>query len=579
MFRIVAAALLGAGTSASLLGGAGLQPKAGAPLHGLTPDEEVRFWSGRGEFSRVLTWQEGLGPIFTSPSCGSCHTTPLGGWGISAVLRFGYVDDSGFDPLVHLGGPVFQHTALTPECQEVLPPPPVANIYVFRVTNSSLAAGLIEAIPDAAILANADPFDLDGDGVSGRAHLVPVLEECRATPEGPDCPDGPDGPVAPLRVGRFGWKAQIATVLGFSADAAHTELGLTNRVFPVEHAPSGDLDLLALCDHVADPEDGPDAEGFHFIDRVTDFQRFLGPPPQTPRSGMTGEALFVSIGCAACHVPEWTTADDPELEPALRARTIRPYSDFLLHDMGLLGDGIPDRDAGPLEMRTPVLWNLATRPVLLHDGRAESPSFHERIAGPGGAIWWHNVAGSEAQGAASAFFALPEADQLRVVQFLRSLGRLEFDANRDGKITIVDFNAFRECFVAGDAGAAVHPDGECAVHDFDQNGVIDLADFAWFLLAYESIVTDCDGDGIVDLEAILLGAPDRNGDGIPDDCVGATCPGDINGDGLVGAADLGALLAAWGSAEPLADLDGDGVVDAVDLGVLLAAWGACPPGK
>src|SRR5690606_1583781 len=160
-----------------------------------------------------------------------------------------------------------------------------------------------------------------------------------------------DEPGAPLRAGRFGWKAQVATVLTFSADAAQNEMGLSNRFLPFDNAPNGDLDLLALCDTVPEPEDGPDEEGLHFIDRITDFQRYIAPPPQTPKSGMTGEAIFISIGCAKCHIPEWTTRNDGDLEDAIRGKTIKPYSDFLLHDMGELGDGIVQGDAMELEMR------------------------------------------------------------------------------------------------------------------------------------------------------------------------------------------------------------------------------------
>lgn len=561
--------------TATAFGGIELQPKAGAPIQGLTPEETDRFWIGRGEFSHIFTVDEGLGPGFTGTGCGACHGAPLGGWGVVVVTRFGHLDENGFDPLTHLGGPVHQLHGISKSCQEWLPPPEIANLITQRLTNSSLAAGLVEAIPDAALLAHADPLDRDGDGVSGRARFVPVLEECIPTPTGPDCTD------APLRVGRFGWKAQLATVLSFSADAAQTEMGLTNRIFPVEHAPNGDFELLALCDSVSDPEDGPDDKGFDFIDRVTDFQRFLGVPPQTPRFGMTGEALFTAIGCATCHVAEWTTADDPALEPALREKTFRPYSDFLLHDMGLLGDGFPEGDVEGNEMRTPSLWNLARRDPMLHDGRAVGETFFDRVAGPGGAIWWHNVAGSEAQGAASAYFALSEPERLEVIAFLQSLGRLEFDADRNRIINLVDFADFKACFDASGGNGSpgippVTPDDECAVHDIDQNGIVDAADFAWFLVAFEGNNGDCDGDGISDLEAILLGAPDVDGDGVPDDCLGSSCSADLDRDGAVSAGDLGALLAAWGSADSTADLNSDGLVDDADLAVLLGQWGVCP---
>ena len=178
------------------------------------------------------------------------------------------------------------------------------------------------------------------------AHMVAALED-------------PMG--APLRVGRFGWKSQVATVLTFSADAALNEMGLTNRFLMDDNDPNGiDPPVLMDCDTVLDPEDTPDGQGFDFVDRVTHFQRFLAQPPQTPRSGMTGEGTFDSIGCADCHHTQFTTADDPSLEDALRDQTIQPYSDFLLHNMGTLGDGIVQGD-----VRSATHLELAAKAVVV----------------------------------------------------------------------------------------------------------------------------------------------------------------------------------------------------------------------
>jgi CxxC motif-containing protein (DUF1111 family) len=527
------------------------QPKAGAPLPDLTPAQLAQFNIGAVQFQRVFEIGEGLGPIFNKSACSSCHSTPLGGWGTITVTRFGYSDKGTFDPLDHLGGSLHQVAAIDSACAEFIPGPEIANVVVSRVTNSSMAFGLVESILDSDILANEDPFDSDADGVSGRAHIVEVVESPGVE-----------------KVGRFGWKAQVATVLTFSGDAAQNELGITNRLFPTESAPNGDLDLLAQCDQVPDPEDGPDGEGFDYIDRVTHFQRFLGVPPQTPKSGMTGEAIFTAIGCAKCHVASWSTPDDPGLEDALRNKTFRPYSDFLLHEMGLLGDGIVQGAAEPGEMRTPTLWNLRTRDPMLHDGRASGGTFEDRVAGVGGAIWWHAVLGSEAQGSGDAFFALSFEEQGQVVAFLNSLGRLEFDEDGNNIINIVDFVGFRDCY--GQTGLT--PDDPCALHDIDQDGDVDDDDFASFLVAYEDKDGDCNGNGVSDLTEILQGAPDRNFDGVPDDCV--ACVGDLDGDGSVNGADLGLMLAQWGSPGN-ADLNGDNVVDGSDLGLLLAAWGDC----
>lgn len=548
---IVTCTLAGSVVAVTSLANAGIpaaQPRAGAPLAGLTPSELARFETGKIRYGTLLEGPDGLGPIFNKAGCFSCHSNPLGGWGSITVTRFGFADKGSFDPLAELGGSLLQVTG-SGGCLEVVPPE--ANRVAMRLSNSSMAFGMIEAIPGDDILANADPDDTNADGISGVARIVEAVED-------------PGNEY----VGRFGWKAQVATVLTFSADAAVNEMGLTNRFFGTESPPNGDTDILALCDMVADPEDHPDEGGVDFVDRVTDFQRFLAQPPQTPKSGMTGEALFNAVGCAQCHVAQWQTADDPSLEDAIRNKTIRPYSNFLLHDMGLLGDGIADGPAGELEMRTPTLWNLRTRDPMLHDGRAAGGSFFDRVAGSGGAIWWHDVVGSEAQASGAAFFALSPEEQEQVVAFLDSLGRREFDFDGDDDVDFFDFLDFKSCFLA----PGVNPDAPCAVNDIDQDGDVDLDDFGGFLTQYNGVDGDCDKDGTSDLTEILLGADDLDQDGIPDVC--QQCPGDLDSSGGIDGGDLGILLSAWGSTGP-GDLDSNGVVDGGDLGILLSGWGAC----
>jgi len=317
------------------------QPKAGAPLPGLTPNQLLLFHEGLEYYRRDITVEEGLGPAFNQPNCAACHESPIGGWGGTSVQHFARVENGQFNFLESLGGPVRQRQAISTACLEQLPA--AANHVRERVTPSVLAFGLVEAVPDAALIALEDPNDADGDGISGRAHRVHLIEN----------------PTGPLRIGRFGWKSQIASVLSFSGDAARTEMGLTNAVVPVETPPNGNM---GDCDTVPEIEDRPDANGLTFVQAVTAFQRYLAPPPQAPRGGMTGEAIFNAVGCAKCHVTTLQTGNGPELEEVLRNKTIRVYSDFLLHDMGALADGIPDGEALPTEMRTPPLWNLRTRP-------------------------------------------------------------------------------------------------------------------------------------------------------------------------------------------------------------------------
>jgi hypothetical protein len=549
---LTAAALALCAHSATLAGGGvTLQPKAGDPLVGLSKQQTALFWAGRLAYATPFGPETGLGPVMNKSNCQSCHSNPVGGWGSIAVTRFGIDDKGEFLPLEELGGSLLQALSISVGCREEIPVE--ATVVATRMTNSSMAFGLIEAIPDAAIAANEDPLDADGDGISGRVHWVLPLE---------------DSPTSPLRAGRFGWKAQVATVLSFSADATRNEMGITNSLIPTETAPNGDMALLAACDAVADPEDVPDAEGHAFIDRVTHFQRYLAQPPQTPRSGMSGEQVFNAIGCNACHVAQWTTANLPGLEDAIRGKTIRPYSDFLVHDMGLLADGVQEGDANEQEFRTPVLWNLRTRDPMLHDGSASGGTFEERVAI---AIAKHGPFG-EGAASAAAFAKLSATQRSQLFAFLGSLGRNEYDFDANQLVDTLDLQVMAQCRLAN----TVTADDACAIGDVNQDGVVDSVDMRGFLLAAArdgvDITGDCDNDGTPDFVAIFNGAPDVDLNGVPDNCAPA-CPADLSGDGAVNAGDLAIMLNAWGTAA--ADLDGNGSTGGADLAILLGAWGPC----
>lgn len=530
-------------------GALGLQRKAGEPLAGLTAAELALFHAGRALYATPVSPEAGMGPIFNKSNCQSCHSVPTGGWGSISVTHFGISDKGSFSMVPGETQSLLQQFASSEFCKEHVPSS--ANFTTIRMTNSSLAFGMVEAIPDAAIAANADPDDLDGDGISGRVHWVHTLED----------------PAGPLRAGRFGWKAQVATVLSFSADATRNEMGVTNRLLPVENAPNGDTGRLSACDPVpVEPEDVPDQQGFAFIDRVTHFQRYLSVPPQTPRGGMTGEAIFIGIGCNRCHVAEWQTSDAPGLEAAIRGKVVRPYSDFLLHDMGLLGDGVTDGYATEAELRTPTLWNLRTRDPMLHNGAAAGGSFSQRVTM---AIQAHGPYG-EAAASAAAFAGLTANDKAHLVRFLDSLGRVEFDASGDQQVTYVDFLSFK-----GAWGQASTPDLPNAVHDIDQDGMIGPADWAMFLMAYEGDNGDCNGNGVPDLTDLLVGtSTDADMNGLPDECM--PCPADLDHDLSVTGSDLAALLGNWGQSDVAGDITQDGNIDGSDLAALLGAWGACP---
>ena len=526
-----------------------LQPRMGAKLNGLTTSQIDRFETGKILYSRPIPIEEGLGPVLNKSNCGSCHANPLGGWGAISVTRFGIENKGVFELYPGETQSLAQALSNSSFCAEIIPAD--ATIVRTRLTNSSMAFGLVEAIPDAQLAANEDPLDINGDGVSGRVHWVTPLEAA---------------PGSPLRAGRFGWKAQIATVLTFSSDASRNEMGLTNRLLPEENAPNGDSSRLDICDDVADPEDVVDSNGFGFIDRVTDFQRYLAPPPQTPKSGMDGELLFAQVGCAKCHVSQFTTSSTSTLEDSIRSKTIRPYCDFLLHDMGLLADGISDGNAGEAEMRTPTLWGVRRRDPMLHDGSAAGGSFTARVTA---AIAAHGPFG-EGAGSAAAFAALSSVEKTKLVKFLDSLGRAEFDFDGDNIVDILDFFALRTCISQGQS----NPNNDCAIADIDQNGVINSIDVDLFVQAFNGEILDCNNNGFADLRDIALGvSQDANNDGVPDDC--GSCLADPSGDRLVNGVDLAFILSGW-AGPGQSDLDHSGVTDGIDLAIVLSGWGACP---
>jgi CxxC motif-containing protein (DUF1111 family) len=322
----------------------------GAPLPGLTPEQLAAFNTGRAAFRERETVASGLGPIFNDVSCVACHNgQAAGGASRIFVTRFGHTENGVFDPLESLGGSLLQRRAIAQPALEIVPPE--ANTVARRQTTALFGLGLIEAIPDDAIIALAARPEVDG--VHGRPSLVT------------------DVASGEQRVGRFGWKAQQATLLAFSGDAYLNEMGITNRLFPDENAPNGKADVLAQFDTVSDIEDEVDPiTGRGDIDALADFQRLLAPPPMRPLGTATlaGRELFHTIGCAQCHVPELTTG--PSDIAALSGKKVRLFSDLLLHNMGALGDGIAQGDAGPREFRTPPLWGIRGSAPYLHDGRA-----------------------------------------------------------------------------------------------------------------------------------------------------------------------------------------------------------------
>ncbi len=436
------------------------QPRMGEPLQELSPSQLSAFLSGEVEFDTILQITDGLGPIFNDTGCSQCHNSPeIGGFSTTTVTRFGKkaVGPTPFDPLVNKGGPLLQKDKIVtgaPACLEVIPPE--ATISVLRQTPHTFGAGLLEALVDGDIISHATVPP--NPAVSGIARMVTPIEGGAPRP------------------GRMGWKGQVATVFTFSADASLNELGLTTTFFPVENAPNGDASLLGpptSCDTIADPED----LGNQRIARQTNFQAFLAPPPQTPKSGMTGESLFNSVGCSACHIASFTTGGHPEA--VLNGRTIKPYSDFLLHDMGLdaltggdgCGDGIADGVATEREMMTRALWGMSQRQAFLHDGRATGGTFEQNVDA---AVQNH---GGESAFARTAYNALSPANKTLLYAFLKSLGRAEFDEDNNNTVDVFDWFFLSTDFTGPSPLTPINPNAHGATADVDQDQDFDVVDF------------------------------------------------------------------------------------------------------
>ena len=386
-FRFSSAIVAGA---ALLLVAAVKPPDFGDPLPGLTSDEMDRFAEGQDDFEEVETVDTGLGPVFNDVSCASCHNVPaVGGGSQRLVTRFGRIGTSGdFDSLPGFGGSLIQSQGIgaAGTCMylaEIVPPD--ATVVSGRRSTPLFGLGLVDAVPDADLVALAASESHDPDGIGGAvSHVTNVAT---------GLPD----------VGRFGWKAQVPTLMVFAADAYVNEMGITNPLFPNENCPQGDCAALSCNPH---PEMNDDGEG---VRKLADYMTMLGPPPRGPISGAvtSGESTFVQIGCASCH--KATLKTGPSAIKALNKVTFHPYSDFLLHDMGSLGDGISQNEATGKLMRTAPLWGLRKQATLLHDGRATTIEQ---------AILAHDGQGKKAR---DRFAALKSLQKSQILAFLNSL--------------------------------------------------------------------------------------------------------------------------------------------------------------
>jgi CxxC motif-containing protein (DUF1111 family) len=408
------------------------------------------FGDGQLQFIEV----EGIpriGPVFNSRSCGACHFQPaLGGSGafINEVrvrnnTAGGPVHIFATDNLLRLGSQTQDQSTVfetglestpigcqitSPRCGKSRCQREEAKRTTFKPTlkmcdptSTSFASGkncaaerqatplfglgFVEAVADSTFNAIAAS---QHHGIRG---TVKTVTEQGAT-----------------RVGRFGWKNDHATLRGFSGDAYFNEMGITSTDFPDERSTCAlnKSKYGVVLDEDDEPEDEVEDDDRSDVDRFADFMRALAPPPQLAQSGaaQAGHALFNNIGCERCHVEDLTTAANPAafippttggvpisatINTLLANQTFHPFSDFLLHDMGALGDGITSDAAGPTMMRTAPLWGIRARSRFLHDGRAETVA---------DAIALHDGQGRDA---ARDFDKLSPTQQQQILAFLNTI--------------------------------------------------------------------------------------------------------------------------------------------------------------
>jgi CxxC motif-containing protein (DUF1111 family) len=377
--------------------------------------------------------RDGLGPLFNSLNCRSCHSglgrgrppTVANQQPVALVLQLGAPGPDGEwgdDPVYGPNFNPFAVPGVAPEGKVRITHRPIEGRFADgkrwtlmspeyqlydlnygnhhpdlaispRLAQPIIGMGLLEAVPESLIVERAATDSSDAGSFRGRPNWV----------------TGPDGR---RRLGRFGWKANQADLRDQTTAALLNEMGITTHDRPMQNCTAVQHDCLA-APHGGDPEMSDED-----LTDLVFFQQALAVPPRRNLDDpevLRGAALFREAGCDQCHVPSLRTGYVPGL-PDLSHQTIYPFTDLLLHDMGPgLADGRPDGEASGSDWRTPPLWGLGrTEEILgqgfyLHDGRANS--LEE-------AILWHGGAAAPSQ---ARFISMSEVERQALLAFLRSL--------------------------------------------------------------------------------------------------------------------------------------------------------------
>jgi CxxC motif-containing protein (DUF1111 family) len=431
---------------------------APVPITGISSNEMGYYLDGANRFETIEVVSgaigqgqgNGLGPRFNSNQCSNCHSQPYEGgsspaanplysvyhaqgasntmpWfeasnGPAREARFvqsNGVADGGVHNLFVVSGRSDAGTCSITQPSFLPAGNPVTGLggnrnIVFRIPTPTLGAGLIEAIPDSAILANqaANAGSKRQFGIGGHANAIQGGNTNLSANDG--------------TITRFGWKAQNKSLLMFAGEAYNVEMGISNQLFPQERDETANCQAGMATPNDTDNFPPPGAPVLTTtvlsdIEAFANFMRMLAPPvPAAATTSTThGQALFSSVGCALCHTPTMTTgraiASGSYQVPsaALSNQPANLFSDLLVHHMGTgLADGITQGQAGPDEFRTAPLWGVGQRVYFLHDGRTSNLIT---------AIQAHASQGSEANQVVQRFEQLNPQSQQDLINFLRSL--------------------------------------------------------------------------------------------------------------------------------------------------------------
>lgn len=410
------------------------------PLPELTDEQLITFAEGRGLFDQMWVIApsqdndiDGLGPLFNSISCLQCHQGNGRGHAPdgpeqklrSMLVRLSQLDADGHIVTPHpLYGEQLQDQAIAGVLAEgkaeihyreftltladntqvsmrkphvVLTEPAYGDfsdvITSARIGPALIGMGLLEAISAQDIMAAADPDDHNNDGISGRVHWLE------------------NNNLAEKKLGRFGYKANKATLKSQIANAFHADLGITSSL----HAEPNCSAVQITCQQAingGDPELSDDQ-----LDAVTAYIHWLAVPKPLPLDNhqlQRGQQVFVEAQCIVCHHASYTTPENTQPKQ-LANKVIWPYSDFLLHDMGSeLADNRSDGNATGQEWRTAPLWGIGVAKTInnranyLHDGRARTMLE---------ALLWH---GGEAEFSKNQVMSMPTADRQALLAFLKT---------------------------------------------------------------------------------------------------------------------------------------------------------------